>query len=124
MEPPARSRSKATKDRLFFVATSWIEHQACRTGVDYDRDRIIFPQLLRQQLHAFDHQRQLVRAAHGPGDVQQKDQVAGRTFVLDHFTLDRHACEPVFCVPGALRHGDLGSERMLVCFRRPVRSRK
>lgn len=103
LEPPERRA-----DRVLVVRR--IEHETRGAGVDDDRDRILWPQVVDEHAQRLHEQRQLVRIVHRARGVDQKRQVARRHLrAVDLLGLQADANE---LVRGCPRRGvDLGGDR-------------
>ena len=97
------------------------QDEAGAAGVDDHRHAVLRPQLLDQFAEAGFQQGQLVLVLHGPGGVDQEDDVRGGDLRLRHgITLDADLQQLVFRIPRRRRDLGADAERRRAIARRGV----
>ena len=88
MPAPARRRSACFQlvERVLDLAfvIRGFENETGGAGIDDDRDAVLVAQHAGKLTHGGLDQGQLVAAGHGPGYIQQEDEVCGRPFLFGH----------------------------------------
>ena len=105
----------AITDRISALWMQDVEGGPARgAGIDNDCDPVVFTELIDEPLQSPLDQRQFVRVVHGAGDIDQEDEVAGRSSgLVDRPGGDADPRQPMPGIPRTVSDLNVDRERML-----------
>jgi hypothetical protein len=110
---------------MFACSAPLVGERTRRSGVHGNGDPIFGRHPAREHLHRCLQKIELVRALHGAGDVDQKDEIGRRQVVLRHLVaFDPHVEQMPILVPGARPNLGIDGKRHIPAFRSGITIRE